>query len=586
MNKKLITLLLFIFSFYIIKAQNEFITIWKPSLPHPHPSLPYAGIPVNSSDTQIWVPAVGTNFQIFWEEIGYPSHSATLTNVNSTYQVFIDFGVPLNPNPSDATYRLKISNGNGNFHRIRFSNWDLFINGDGIVGDAHKIIDIEQWGNTHWSSMGQAFQACRFMDITAADIPDLSNVTDMSYMFAGDNILVGNPTINNWNISNVTTLLATFSGCFVFNQPVGNWDTSNVNMMGITFSSARQFNQPIGNWDTSNVEYMTAMFDNAKEFDQPIGNWDLSNTIDCEFMFSNALMFNQPIGNWNTSKVVEMDRMFNLAKKFDQDISNWDTGSVTIMDGMFAGAENFNQNIGNWNVSKVVYMNDMFNGASKFNQDIGTWNVSKVIWMQNMFKNAINFNQDINNWNVSLVNNMSAIFNGAASFNQNLGKWSLNSLVNAPNMFLNSALNCQNYDSTLHGWDQNSATPNSVNLGSASPLVYSHTAAVSARNHLIANKSWQISGDTYDGECQSFLSTSEAIVKNEITIYPNPTTDFIYIKNLKGYNSFKIFDANGRIVRNSSLNHEKIDVNSLIEGNYILQIISGDKAQSFKFIKK
>ncbi|ASK30111.1 hypothetical protein CEY12_08280 [Chryseobacterium sp. T16E-39] len=584
MYKKLIPFIFFLFFFHFGNAQNEFITVWKPSLPRY--STAYSGIPVASTDQQIWVPAVGTNFQIYWEEIGFPTNHATLTNLNSTHQVLVDLGTPMNPNPADATYRLKISNGNGSFHRMRFSNWDMFTNGDGLVGDVHKIVKLEQWGNIHWSSMGQAFQLCRDFDVTATDSPDLSAVTDMSNMFASNFTLIGNSTFDNWDTSHVENLLGTFSGCFVFNQPVGSWDTSNVNMMGITFTAAKQFNQPLAHWNTSKVVYMTAMFSGAKEFNQPIGNWDLSSAIDCEFMFSNAEKFNQPIGNWNTSKVVEMDRMFNQAKAFNQDISNWDTSSATIMEGMFAGASNFNQNIGNWNLSKVLYVNDMFNGATQFNQNIGNWDVSKVIWTYNMFKDAKNFNQNLGSWNVGLVTNMNNMFNGATDFNQNLGSWNLHSLVSAQNMLLNSGLNCQNYDSTLYEWNINGSTPNNINLGNTSPLVYSHPSSVSARNNLINNKMWTITGDTYNGECQSFLSSSEVLAHNEISIYPNPATDFINIKNLKGNNNYKIFDISGRIVLQNLLHEEKIDVSSLTKGNYILVITTKDKSQSFKFIKK
>ncbi|MBK1897447.1 BspA family leucine-rich repeat surface protein [Chryseobacterium paridis] len=583
MYKKLIPFILFLFFFHFGNAQNEFITVWKPSLPRY--AGPYSGISVPSTSTQIWLPAVGTDFQVYWEEIGFPSNHATLTNLNSTYQILIDFGSPMNPNPSDATYRVKISNGNGNFHRIRFSNWDLFINGDGLVGDVHKIVKLEQWGNIHWSSMGQAFQACRDFDVTATDIPDLSGVTDMSNMFLNNYTLIGNPTFNDWDTSHITNLLATFAGCFVFNQPVGNWDTSKVTMMGITFNVAKKFNQPISNWNTSKVTHMTAMFSGAEEFNQPIGNWDLSSNIDCEFMFSNAKKFNQPIGNWNTSNVIEMDRMFNQAKAFNQDISNWDTSSATNMEGMFAGASTFNHNIGNWDLSKVLYTSEMFNGASQFNQNIGNWDVSKVIWMHNMFKDAKDFNQNIGNWNVSLVTNMTSMFNGATQFNQSLGQWNLSSLVSASNMLLNSGLNCQNYDNTLYGWNLKPTTPNNINLGSAAPLIYSNALAVNARNNLITNKTWTITGDAYNGECQSFLSTSDVLTHNEISIYPNPATDFIYIKNAKGFGSYKIFDVSGRIVLQNSLNDEKINISSLTKGNYILKIISKDKIQSLKLIK-
>lgn len=554
---KKIPTLIFLLLLFIAKAQNEFITVWKPSLPPP--SYPYIGIPVNSNNNQIWFPGRGTNYKIYWEEIGYPSHSATLENVTSAYQILIDFGTPLNSNPSDATYRVKVSNGNGNFHQIRFADWDIF-DDNGIVGDVHKIQLIEQWGNIQWSSMEQAFQACKILDFTATDIPDLKLVTDMSCMFFGCYGLVGNPTINDWNTSKVTTLLGTFAGCFVFNQPVGNWNTSNVTMMAITFNVAKLFNQPLANWDTSKVTYTTAMFSGAAEFNQPIGNWDMSSNFETELMFASALKFNQPIGNWNTSNVIEMNGMFFNAKAFDQNIGNWDTHNVKFMHNMFQAAENFNRDISNWNTQKVEWMSDMFNGAKKFNQDIGKWDVSSVKNMNNMFSNAI-------------------------VFNQNLGSWNLSSLQNASNMFKNSALSCQNYDSTLYGWSLNPLTADNINLSSVSPLTYSHNAAVTARNYLINSKGWTISGDTYNGECHSFLGTSDVKIKGEINIYPNPAIDIIYVKNSDA-KDFKIIDLSGRIIASGNLENEQINIRSLTPGSYILQLSSKQDIRNMKFIKK
>jgi surface protein len=252
--------------------------------------------------------------------------------------------------------------------------------------------------------------------------------------------------------------------------------------------------------------------------------------------------------------------MFNGAKAFNQDISMWNTSSVTIMNGMFYNAENFNSNISNWDTRKVEWMQDMFNGAKSFNQDIGKWNVS-------------------------LVKSMNSMFNNAIAFNQNLGKWNLSSLLYASNMFKNSALNCQNYDSTLYGWSLNPSTPNDISLTSVSPLTYSHNAAVTARNNLINNKGWAISGDTYNGECQSFLGTSDVKIKGEINIYPNPATDIIYVKNSNA-KDFKIIDASGRIVSSGDLASEQINIQALIPGNYILQLYSKENIRNLKFIKK
>lgn len=489
--------------FQQIKAQDEFIMIWKPSITQTSPLV--SGAP--SSSTQIWLPVRGNNFTIYWEEIGYPQNQSTLTNVSSAYQILINFSEPLNPNSADATYRLKITNGNGNFQSIRFADTNLFPNGTGLVGDSDKLLIIEQWGTTPWPTMAQAFSMCRNMNITATDIPNLSNVTSFEKTFAICDNLVGNLSMSNWNISNVTNLNGTFTGCFLFNQPVGNWNTSNVTQMSSTFVQATSFNQPLSNWNTSKVEDTSAMFHNAFAFNQPIGNWDMSKNKNMEFMFFGT-NYNQPLANWNTSEVIKMSYMF---------------------------------------------------------------------------KNAALFNQNIENWNTAHVMNAEFMFENATSFNQNLGNWNLASLSTAMFMLHNTALDCLNYSKTIKGWSLNSATPNNINLGNVSPSKYA-SDITNERNNLLA-KGWIIQGDTV-GSC-SVLSTSETNLKNQLTIYPNPTSNFIYIKNdelLK--TTYKIFDVSGKLIEQNNLNKESIDVRSLIPGNYILQITTKEKIQSFKFIKK
>lgn len=531
--QKIITFIIFIMLFQQVKAQNEFITIWKPS--NASTTL-NSGIPYMSTHNQIWFPIRGTNFTINWEEIGFPLHTGTLTAVNSTSHILIDFGTSHSPNPANTTYRVKVSNGSGNVTMIRFQDNLLFPGSTGIAGDNQKIIDVEQWGNINWQSMESAFSSCSKLNISATDIPNFTNVSDMSNMFVGCSSLIGNSSINNWDISRVTNLSATFSGCTNFNQPIGNWNTGNVKHMGTLFFMAKNFNQDIGNWDTSKVESMAAMFNHAQKFNQPIGNWDLSSNLDLDFTFSNALAFNQPLANWNTSSVLEMSNMFGNAKSFNQDISSWDTSNVIIMGHMFGNAIAFNQNIGNWDTSNVI-----------------------------SFQNT---------------------FNGATAFNQNLGNWNLSSIFNAENMFLNSGMNCQNYDSTLYGWSNNPSTPSSIIFGSVSPMVYSHPAAVIARNNLINNKNWSIYGDSYNGECNASLSTSENSLALEAKVYPNPAENFIYLKNIKNGINFTITDSSGRIVLKDSLSKDYINIQTLTPGNYILQIVTKDKIQSLKFIKK
>ncbi|WP_431612448.1 BspA family leucine-rich repeat surface protein [Chryseobacterium sp. 'Rf worker isolate 10'] len=437
---KKIPVLIFLLLIVIAKAQNEFITIWK-----------------TQNAQLIKFPGRGTNFQVSWEEIGYPQHTGTMHNVTSTTEFIINLGTPLNPSPAQASYKIKISDGNGSFDQVRFYN------GSSIpvynASDRSKITQITQWGNIKWKSFDNAFVYCDNMDVTATDAPDLSMATSMRQMFYLCISLIGNPSFNTWNTSTITD-------------------------MHYMFGDDTLFNQPLGSWDTSNVTDMSYMFDYTG--------------------------FNQPLGKWNTAKVTTMEHMFHDSGNFNQDLQNWNTGNVTNM-------------------------NEMFHGTV---------------------------------------------------FNQNLGRWNLSSLTTATDLFLNSAMSCLNYDKTLYGWSQNSSTPNNIDLSNASPLIYSHSDAVAARNYLINNKGWTISGDVYNGLCNQTLSASETEINNKPTIYPNPVTDHIYLKNIPNAVSYIITDMSGRIAVKDNLEDEKINVRLLSPGNYMLQILTKDKIHSLPFIKK
>ena len=94
---------------------------------------------------------------------------------------------------------------------------------------------------------------------------------------------------------------------------INNWDVSNITDMSYLFSDSytRNFNDPLNNWNVSNVTNMRFMFRGALFFDQPLNNWDTSKVTDMSFMFDCAMRFNQPLNNWDTSKVTDMKFMFH-----------------------------------------------------------------------------------------------------------------------------------------------------------------------------------------------------------------------------------------------------------------------------------
>jgi uncharacterized repeat protein (TIGR02059 family) len=303
---------------------------------------------------------------------------------------------------------------------------------------ATDLVDVNQWGTANWSVLQSAFYDATNMTMSATDAPNLSGVTDLTYLFKGASAF--NTDINHWDVSTVTGMFGMFFGASSFNQPLDTWNTSNVTDMGEMFRHATAFNQPISSWDTASVTSMANMFSNASTFNQPIDAWNTANVTTMNGLFHSATAFNQPIGSWNTANVTDMASMFQAASSFNQPIGLWNTSNVIDFDSTFYIATSFDQPIDTWNTSSAVQMNGMFGEASAFNQPLNLWNVSAVGNMTGMFNNASSFNQPLDQWTIGNVTQMSG---GFGFFG----------------MFDGTSLSSANYDTTLIGWAGQTVQP-------------------------------------------------------------------------------------------------------------------------------
>ncbi|PWN63871.1 BspA family leucine-rich repeat surface protein [Chryseobacterium viscerum] len=432
---KKIPILISLLLVLMVKAQHEFITIWKPA----STALPALNVdaPYQATTEQIWFPGIGENYDIYWEEVGYPQHNGTLTDVTSTKQVFIDFGTSI-ADKDDAKYRVKVTNGSGSFKQIKFGSAQLFAAPEQFIpmwqvnGSADKLLEIEQWGNISWTTMNGAFSLCRLMGLTATDTPKLNNVDDASFMFFGTNSFTGASSMQNWDTSKIKNFSFMFSLLFD-SPPVAMTD---------------QFNPPyFDTWNMSSATNLSYMFGNRKVFNQTLNSWDVSNVTDMSWMFGQCLSFNQRLDNWNTSNLEDMHFMFHMIPVFNQQL--------------------------NWNTSKVTNMAHIFHGCSSFNQPLENWDMTKVT-------------------------KIDQILNTASSFNQPLGNWNLASLINGNSAFTMSGINCENYSKTLLGWADNPNTANNVSLGSLIGIKYASN--VSDKRDILINKGWILGGDAV-GSC-------------------------------------------------------------------------------------
>ena len=298
----------------------------------------------SSTDTQFTIPTTGSgyNYNVDCDNDGVDEATGQTGNYTCSYASAGTYTVRIKDNVGDGT----------GFPRIYFNN----------AGDRQKLLTIEQWGTGKWTSMENAFGGCANLQGNFSDIPDLSNVTSMSYMFYSASSF--NSDINSWDTSNVTDMHSMFYYASAFNQPLNNWDTGSVTDMSNMFFYASSFNSDISSWDTSSVTDMHSMFYYASAFNQNVGNWDTSNVTNMSNMFFYASAFNQNIGNWDTGAVINMSAMFRSAPAFNQPLNNWDTGNVTSMSSMFRYASAFNQPLGLWEVDNVTNMQYMFSNTN------------------------------------------------------------------------------------------------------------------------------------------------------------------------------------------------------------------------------
>lgn|GEM_PF-204744 len=316
------------------------------------------------SPTDISFIAQGDNFSIQWQDIFDPANTGNATGVNGLNTVDLQRA---------GTYLVSITPAGGSFTGFQ-------------IGTAapEKLLSIEQWGTTNWTSFANAFSGAVNLTLNAADTPRLTHVTNMSGAFR--------------NCSGITT-----------NAAMANWHTGRVTDMSNLFNGATHFNQSIADWDVAGVTNLNSSFKGCADFNQPVANWNTAKVTNMSNLFNGALSFNQPIGSWNVSKVENIGHVLQSARSFDQDLSAWDVSGATNMAFMFYDARSFNSDISNWNTARVSNMVSLLNTAKAFNQNLGKWNLSSVAPAKNndgslvsMLSNSAmdcsNYSQTLKGW--------------------------------------------------------------------------------------------------------------------------------------------------------------------------------------------
>ena len=180
--------------------------------------------------------------------------------------------------------------------------------------------DISEWNIDKSTVVANMFDECPIrkeyqpkdhlpIDVHATNdtINDLVN----TYLYDSGRVKLnsGLPPINSWDVSEVTDMSYLFLGRDLFNENISRWNTANVTNMSAMFKRCNKFNRSLP-WMTANVTDMSSMFDRCSVFNQNLSGWDTGKVTNMENMFRGCSKLYQQLSEWNTNNVINMKNMF------------------------------------------------------------------------------------------------------------------------------------------------------------------------------------------------------------------------------------------------------------------------------------
>lgn len=463
-------------------------------------------------------------------------------NVNSMYLMF---------------YYADVFNqpiGNWNVQKVSFMN-GMF---------SHALAFNQPIGN--WDTQNVTDMRGMFEEAAAFNQPignwNTQKVTAMGSMF--QDAVAFNQPIGNWNVQLVANLNSMFKGASAFDQSLGNWTLNASQGMASIFAnsglSCYNYGETLKGWGTNaatpnlrnlDAEGRTYGPSAASERNNLIANkgWTITGDVASGTECLAPVSAEQFITRWNLSTtgsgatqlsfgVVTSGSVNYVWTEVAPEAGRTTASSATMASGMgtFSGTNatitdlpagatieirilpnNFRgivinngpdknrlTDVKQWGTTAWSSLAAGFYGCS--NLQISATDVPDLLGvtdLSTMFKEctALNGPANIGNWATQNVQDMNSMFLNATAFNQSIGKWTLNMMyVNLNDIFTNSGLDCYHYSETLKGWSANSDTPYGMTLPAVG-RTYS-PSAVAARNYLMDDLGWDISGDVASGtEC-------------------------------------------------------------------------------------
>ena len=305
------------------------------------------------------------------------------------------------PSPNQVVNMSSLFKGCSKLTQLPISNWDVssVTNMSSMFSNCKLLnnLDLSAWNSVNVTTMKEMFNHCDALtDLNVRGL-DTDSCTDMEYMCAY--CPFATIDVSTWNVSNVTNLSYLFYSCKNVTAFIGieNWNTTSVTTLQGTFYDCKVLETlNLSGWNVPNCTRIGSLFYNDTKLKTIIGmsDWDLSSCTWASTVFYNCISLEgipDIVENWNTASFTTIGMMFYNCRKLEVlDLSNWDVSNVTSMNALFDSCTNLRElDVANWNTSKVTSFKDMLDDCGALEElDLSNWNTHAATDMYGMLGNT------------------------------------------------------------------------------------------------------------------------------------------------------------------------------------------------------